>query len=730
MKAGETTFLKFLEGKNQFIIPIFQRTYNWKEKQCRQLWEDIVRISEDDSGLGHFIGSIVYVQEGTLMIGGVPQLLVIDGQQRLATIMLLLAALGNHIKEDGDASEITRDKINDYYLFNSHEKGEMRYKLILTQTDKNTLNRLLDGKELPSDSSIRIIENYKFFENQIKKCGLNSDSIFRGIERLFIVEISLDRTSDDPQLIFESLNSTGMDLSQADLIRNYILMGLKKEEQEVLYNDYWYPMEQILASNEYDNLLDMFIRDYVTAKIGRIPNINEIYFAFKTYVTKQNLSIKEMISDVYKFSKYYARMALLKEEDKDIGNTMEDINELEMYVSYPFLLSVYDDYSNGIISKDSFLDILKMIESYVFRRYICGIPTNSLNKTFATLYRDIDKNDYMESLKFELLSKDSYRRFPSEEEFSKEFLVKDIYHTRNCGYILQKIENFNHKEKINLSDYTIEHVMPQNENLSEEWQRELGQNWREIHTKYLHTIGNLTLTGYNPELSDSPFIKKRDMDGGFRKSHLILNHKLAELDHWDEKEIPERANELLNIALDVWKLPIVNRSHIEGINSSDIDVNKAVQKVFPVEEDYLAARSLIRDIFNIIDYERIKHILTVSYNGHDTISIDLGQWLILQFVKYSDSIHTGFCINFDIYNGNVIEFSDTDDFSPKYADGRKIKLVYLPWSHETALPQKFVEAWHDAILLAFQKFKDWESSPYRKYNQQALVEALIKNERI
>jgi len=665
------------------------------------------------------------------MIGGVPQLLVIDGQQRLTTIMLLLAALGNHIKEGGDSSEITRDKINDYYLFNSHEKGEMRYKLILTQTDKNTLNRLLDGKELLDDSSIRITVNYEFFKSHIKKCGLNSDSIFRGIERLFIVEISLDRTSDDPQLIFESLNSTGMDLSQADLIRNYILMGLKKEEQEVLYNDYWYPMEQILASNEYDNLLDMFIRDYVTAKIGRIPNINEIYFAFKTYVTKQNLSIKEIISDVYKFSKYYARMALLKEEDKDIRNVIEDINELEMYVSYPFLLSVYDDYSNGVISKDNFLDILKMIESYVFRRYVCGIPTNSLNKTFATLYREIDKNNYMESLKFELLSKDSYRRFPRDEEFSKEYLVKDIYHTRNCGYILRKLENFNHKEKITLSDYTIEHVMPQNKDLSEEWQRELGQNWKDIQAKYLHTIGNLTLTRYNPELSDSPFIKKRDMEGGFNKSHLILNHKLAELDHWDEKEILERANELLNIALDVWKLPIVNRtvSAIEDVKLLDIDVNNVVQQVFPLEEDYIAAQSLIRDIFIIIDHEKVKHILTISYNGYNKISIDLGQWLILQFVRYSDSIHAGFCINFDIYDEDTIEFLSTYDFSSKYSGNKKIKNVWIPWSHKTALPQKFVEAWHDAILVAYQKFKDWESSPYRKYNQPALVEALIKNDK-
>lgn len=730
MKAGETTFLRFLEGKNQFVIPIFQRTYSWKETQCRQLWDDIIRISEEEgSGLGHFIGSIVYIEDGPQVIGGVPQLLVIDGQQRLTTIILLLAALGKHISENQVSSEISLEKINDYYIFNSHEKGEMRYKLILTQSDKETLNHLIDGKELPDKASVRLKENYTFFENQIKKCRLDNDSIFRGIERLFIVSISLDRISDDPQLIFESLNSTGMDLSQADLIRNYVLMGLNKEDQEAMYKDYWHPMEQNLASHEYENLLDMFVRDYVTAKIGRIPNINEIYFAFKNYAIRQNLPMKEIIADVYKFSRYYAWMALQKAEDKAIKSAIEDINELEMYVSYPFLLLMYDDYANGKISKDDFIDVLRTVESYVFRRYICGIPTNSLNKTFATLYRDIDHNNYMESLKFELLSKDSYRRFPRDEEFVKEFLVKDIYHTRNCKYILQKLENLDHKEKISISDYTIEHIMPQNDNLSDEWQKELGTNWKEIQTKYLHTIGNLTLTGYNPELSDSSFIKKRDMEKGFKDSHLILNHKIADLDHWNEDQIRERANDLVNLTLKVWKLPTVSIpiDPIGSTNISNIDVNKIIQKVFPLGEDYQAARSLIKDIFNTVDYENVKRILTVSCNESGSISLVMGQWKILKFVKYADSIHVGFCIDFDVYTENTIKFSEIEDFSSRYTGTRKIKLAWLPWSHETVLPQKFIEAWHEAIKYAYNQFKDWDSSSNRIYHKPALVEVLINS---
>ncbi len=726
MKASETTILKFLEGKNQFIIPIFQRTYSWKIKQSGQLWEDIVRVANEEQGFGHFIGSIVFIQDRLYQSTRPQPLLVIDGQQRLTTIMLLLTAIGKHIQEVGGASEITREKINDYYIFNGHEKGDDRYKLILTQTDQETLKCLLDGKELPDNASTRIIENYEFFREQLLKSGLSMDAVFRGIERLFVVEISLDRISDDPQLIFESLNSTGMDLSQSDLIRNYVLMGLKQDEQESLYKDYWHPMEERLSSDKYEKLLDMFMRDYITMKTGHIPNINEIYFAFKMYVSRLNISIRQILEDIAKFSKYYYNMAIEGEEDNVLRDIFENINSLEVYVSYPFLLMAYDDYKNNKISMEQFIEILELVESYVFRRSICGIPTNSMNKTFATLYREIDQDDYIESLKYALLSKSSYKRFPHDEEFIKEFVVKDVYHTRICGYILSKFENIKHKEKITLTDYTIEHILPQNENLPVEWQKDLGPNWKEIQKKYLHTIGNLTLTGYNPEMSDRPFIEKRDCEAGFKQSHLRLNHTLADLDHWDETKIISRAAELAGKAIKIWQLPATSYILVipESEQKGTIAINE-INNFFPSNDDFSAAKQLVKDLFDTIEYEKIKSIVSVFFNGRDQISIIIGPWLVLYFKRNYGSIITGFCIDRSVYPEDTIEFIGTFHLAPRYSGGKTFDIPSIQWDHTIVTPDDFMQAWRAGLRYASEKFKDWHSSPYKAKHQEELVQLLL-----
>lgn len=564
MKADETPFLKLLEGRKQFIIPIYQRTYSWTLKHCRQLWRDIVRVATNESVSRHFIGSIVYVEKGLYHATTIPRLLVVDGQQRLATLSLLLAALGRSIDQSQVDADVTRGEINDEYLFNKHGKGDLSYKLLLTRSDKHTLIRLLEGKDLPDVVSKRIVENYRFFEEQIGKSGIDPVNLYQGIRKLIIVDISLDREHDNPQLIYESLNSTGLELSQADQIRNYILMGLEPKQQETLYDDYWYPMEQSFGQTDKVALFDRFMRDYLTVKTGRIPNMREVYEAFKVHAQgSKSGSIEEIVADICKYSKYFVRMALEKEEDTDLREAFREINTLKVDVAYPFLLEVYDDYSQQRLNRDQLINILRVMEIYVFRRAICGIPTNSLNKTFATLSRYVRKDRYMESLMAALMLMESNRRFPDDDEFTRELALKDVYDFRICNYCLSKLENHGRKERVNVDDYTIEHVMPQNENLSLTWRNELGANWKEIHTRYLHTLGNLTLTGYNPELSDHPFIEKRDMEGGFGDSPMRLNRDLAKLEHWNEEEIKERGRRLARLATEVWPYPPVAAEVVE-----------------------------------------------------------------------------------------------------------------------------------------------------------------------
>jgi len=592
MRADETQLLKFMNGPKQFIIPIYQRTYSWTLKECKQLWEDIIKAGKDGNISSHFLGSIVYVEKGLYQISTIPKLLLIDGQQRLTTISLFLSALSKVLREP--INGMSSDKLKNYYLINRDEEEEKRYKLILTKSDKETLFKIIDHKELFDEDSQRIKDNYKFFAEQISEN--NIEEVFNGLNKLTIIDVSLDRERDNSQLIFESLNSTGLELTQADLIRNYVLMGLEKQEQDNLYNDYWSPMEKSFSYAKYSTLFDRFMRDYLTINTGKIPNIKDVYSAFKLYT--QNKHIKDLVADVYKYSKYFVNIALEKEEDSEIKAIFSNINTLKVDVSYPFLLEVYEDYIQERITKEEFMQILKYIESYVFRRAICGIPTNSLNKTFANLYKEIKQENYLESFRAALLLKESYRRFPRDEEFKEQLLIKDVYNFRSRNYLLRKLENHNKKELVNVESYTIEHIMPQNENLSYEWKQALGKKWKEVHDKYLHTIGNLTLTGYNPELSDKPFKEKRDMEGGFADSPIRLNGSLAKLGNWNEKEILNRANILSNLAVQIWSCPELAE---EALNKYKIIEKEKHEKTYTIGDHlYLAEGEAMRPLFEEI----------------------------------------------------------------------------------------------------------------------------------
>ncbi len=554
MKAVEAHLLPFLRGTQQLRIPIYQRTYSWTRSQVDQLWRDILRVAQDPAP-SHFIGSIVYIQDKMAPMSAIPELLVIDGQQRLTTLTLLIIALRRAIKASPADYDVTAEELDDYYLRNPHGKDQLRYKLLLTQRDHDTLRALLNDLEPPTHGSSRIVENYRFLEEQFNRPGVDLNAVYHGLAKLTIVDIRLERGTDNPQLIFESLNSTGLDLSQADLIRNFVLMDLQPAQQEHLFTSYWQPMEHRLAQTDGGSLFDRFMRDYLTIQTDKIPNIALVYDVFKAYVRAQGgTPTSAILADVERHSRHFHALASATSSDDQIRRSLQAINQLEVNVAYPFLMRVYDDYSRDVLANPDLATILRLVESYVFRRAVCAIPTNTLNRTFAALYSAIDPTDYVGSLRRAFARMTSYRRFPTDEEFRTMLQVRDVYNFRSRSYLLRKLETGDHVEPLTAPKITIEHIMPQRVDQSPEWQAMLGPNWQEVHAKYLHTLGNLTLTGYNPELSNKPFLAKRDYKpGGFADSHFHrLNRSLAHLDHWNAATIEARAAELADLAVKVW----------------------------------------------------------------------------------------------------------------------------------------------------------------------------------
>ena len=565
MKATEASLLLFLQKSPQFAIPIYQRNYSWTATQCRQLWADLLRAGRSDAIKAHFIGAVVYVKRGQDNVVAQEPLMVIDGQQRLTTSTLLIAALAKHFEAKGVGELLetfSAKKLRNYYLLNPYEDGERHYKLILSETDKDTLLAILNNAPMPTEASHRIVENYELFQELIAAHQGELEAICRGLSKLVIVDVSLDRSQDNPQLIFESMNSTGLELSQADLIRNYILMGLEPKLQTDLYKTYWRPMEKAFGQTAYGVHFDPFMRHYLTAKTGEIPNVREVYTAFKSFAASFKGDITSLVTDIHAYATYYCAMALGAEQDSALKQAFHDLRELKVDVAYPFLLDVYHDLKQGRLTSEEVLTIVRLVESYVFRRAICAIPTNSLNKTFAGMSGTLKKDRYLESVKAAFLLLPSYRRFPSDEEFQREIKLRDLYNFRSRSYWLRRLENHGRKERVVVEDYTIEHVMPQNEALSAEWQIELGPEWQRVQQTWLHTLGNLTLTGYNSEYSDHPFAYKRDQvtskDGkkiGFKYSPLNLNEGLGELEKWDEDAIKARATRLAAEAAKVWTAP-------------------------------------------------------------------------------------------------------------------------------------------------------------------------------
>ena len=516
-----------------------------------------------------------------------------------STISLVIAALSNYLKYNPIESMGSYKNLINYYLLNDMEKGEIRYKLILTEDDKETLIKILknlsDDVELDFDNkdSNRIRANYEFFKKKINED--NAEIIYKGLSKLLIIFVALEYNIDNPQLIFESLNSTGLELSKTDLIRNYILMGLDPIAQKELYENYWHKIETLFEENN-PNGFDRFIRDYLTLKLGRVPTFRNLYSDFKNYSHNFD-KIQELVIDIFKFSKYYASCSFGKEENPKLKAALDSLSSMGYDVVNPFILKLYEDYENKDLKLDEFIAILRFTESLLFRRQICDIPTHGLNKIFARVYIDMDKSNYLESYCSLLVLRKSYQ-MPNNSKFKADFLKKDIYNLKgkNKEYMFDKLENWNSKEKTNIKSYTIEHIMPQNPNLSKEWIQSLGPDYEEIQNQYLHTIGNLTLTAYNSEYSDKSFQEKRDMENGFKDSAIRLNIYLKNLDDWNKEEIIKRSESLFEKAIKIWPYPKIPDETLKNY----LEVGGLKQNKFWVVEDqkFLQKDSEMRPLFD------------------------------------------------------------------------------------------------------------------------------------
>jgi len=568
MDARKGNIYEILNGNKQFLIPVYQRFYSWDIDQCKRLWNDIVEMQKQGK-VGHFVGSIVNIAEQA-MPTGVQKYMIIDGQQRMTTLTLLLLALRDYAIKNPADKTINARRIDNMLLKNEYEDGDERYKLLLTETDRDILISLVEEKPIREGTRSRLIENYKFFANKLADKEIQPAEVYESIGKLQIVNITLDRAVDDAQAIFESLNSTGKELSESDLIRNYVLMGLEPSEQIYVYEHLWRPMEQLFVYERQETVMDAFFRHYLTMKISRIPKLGRVYEEFKLYHLNCEFgTIRELCQDLLDYAKHYTNIVFIRSSDRDLKKLYEDIIDLRMEVSYPLLLKIHHDSEEGLITPDELKEILTLCISYVLRRAICEIPTNSLNKTFATMKNYIRPNDYVNSIKAFFVMQDTYKEFPDNDKFEVAFMSRDIYNMRARNYILSRLENFENKAPIIIENYTIEHIMPQNKNLSLEWQADLGDEWQEVQKKYLHTIGNLTLTAYNSEMSDKCFMEKMDMEGGFKESALRLNKYVVLQNTWNEEHIIERAKELAKKAESIWPYPDLTNKELAKYQVED-----------------------------------------------------------------------------------------------------------------------------------------------------------------
>lgn len=611
MKANQLQINDFLQKPDvQFVIPVYQRNYDWTTAQCKQLLDDIIAVESDNRGT-HFIGSIVYIHDGIYSASDVNELVIIDGQQRLTTLSILNVALYHFAKEHDISQDAGR--LYNKFIINQYVDDESN-KLKLKQTDRNSIayKAILSGRLDDFTEYSNVIENYNYFKDVITET--NFKTIIDGLKRLIFVDISLERGKDDPQRIFESLNSTGLDLTQSDLIRNYILMDLPAKRQKQVFETIWSPIEDNAKDRLKNNsLVSEFIRDYLTLKNKRIPRKNNVYDEFRSmFADKNNESFNQELEQIKSLSYHYNNFINPSSvKDQRIRKELDYINRLEINVAYPFLLQVFEDEDNGILSKDELVAILQLIQSYTWRRFIVGLPTNALNKIFMTLYSEVDTDNYYESVAVALLKKKGSGKFPTNDELKFALKDKDLYNTqpKNKYYMFEKLENYNNKEFVDTSNelITVEHIFPQNPDAS--WFADLPeQDYLQFKEKYLNTIGNLTLSGNNGALGNRSFNAKKELNlnnnvQGYRYSRLWLNSYLSSIDKWDIANYKERTKILTNRFMEVWKYPDVVVDEIEEfdeVNIFDADSPTGKKLEYFIFEDNKVEENTISQMYSYV----------------------------------------------------------------------------------------------------------------------------------
>ncbi len=547
MEAAEAKIQRVLEGSKQFLVPHYQRPYSWRVDQWRALWRDLLELIEDPDSKPHFLGSIV-TSPARSVPEGVEKRLLIDGQQRLTTLLVLLTLVRNLAKERGEGK--LADRIQDL-VTNRHEEGTEHYKLLPTQgedsadSDRETFIGLVRGE--PREGGSGIAEAYRFFSAKLRRADApDLEAILRTItSKLTLVSIILDE-KDNPHRIFESLNGKGRPLSQADLIRNYFFMRLHEKEHEWTYVDLWRPMQKRLS----EEVLTDFVRHYLM-RSGIVIRETDVYAALKSRVDEDtDRKPLDHLKELAQFSQYYE---VLRDPNKAPSTAIRErltrLNRLEVTVAYPLLLAVYGDFARGIRSEQDFCRVLDVLETYLVRRFICGVPTHGLNKVLAPVYQQASSSESFVDSVARILAK---RNCPRDEEFRERISSARVYaggeRREKTKLILERIEAaLGHKEMVRTEPLTIEHVMPQT--LTDEWRQHLGESWEVDHEQFLHTLGNLTLTNYNAELSNSSFAEKKKL---LRESHVGMNEYFDGMECWTASEIERRAEVLSDLMLSIW----------------------------------------------------------------------------------------------------------------------------------------------------------------------------------
>lgn len=647
MKGSELRLVEYMEGsKKRFVIPVYQRNYDWKMENCKQLFDDLVKIVRNGRK-SHFFGSIVSVYNPD---GRNSEFLIIDGQQRLTTVSLLFLAMYNLIEKKvvTPQSPMLAQQIYEDYLVDKWQPHETRIKLKPVKNDSKAFSRLFDEKtEHIQQSNLTV--NYNFFYDRIQRGEITIDELYDAICRLEIIGIQLNQ-DDNPQLIFESLNSTGLALSEGDKIRNFILMGLPTKQQEDFYERYWNRIEECTG---YD--VSTFIRDYLSVKQSAIPQISRVYYTFKAYVEDDNIDTEELLSEMLKYAKHYQTLRLGNTANTALNSCIYRMNRLETAVTRPFFLEVLRMHSECVLTLHEVAQIFQITENYVFRRLICDLPTNALNKIFLLLHKEIVRYDgttaqYLEKFKYAMLTKKERARFPDDTEFAAAFAVKPMYlmNSKNKHYLFERLENHGTSEDkavwdhIDHGDYSIEHIMPQH--LTPAWVEALGTDYESIHETWLHRIANLTLTAYNSKYSNNSFVEKRDMKNGFKDSGIRMNQRIAQKESWTLSELEERSASLQQRALEIWAAPVsayvAPQKQLDSFTlEDDVDFTGKVIARFSykgMEQPVYSWTDMYQQVLRILHSEDKSVLSGLAYTSAD--EVDLALHVSSKETEFSKSI--------------------------------------------------------------------------------------------